>query len=89
MTHCLKTWPNYYNLVKSGVKTFEIRKFDRPFITGDKLILQEWNPDSEEYTGAELEMIILSVFIGYDTREFGPSDGFCILSISPYPKSDY
>jgi ASC-1-like (ASCH) protein len=53
--HYLKTWPEYYEDVKSGRKRFEIRKDDRPdepYEVGDMLILQEFDPETG-YTGAE------------------------------------
>jgi hypothetical protein len=40
--------------VLSGKKTFEIRKNDRRFQVNDLLLLQEYNPEAEEYTGREL-----------------------------------
>lgn len=39
-THILKTLPNYWDAVKSGDKTFEVRKDDRGFQKGDILILR-------------------------------------------------
>lgn len=53
--HKLKTWPEYFQAVKDGTKTFEIRKDDRPegpYEVDDTLILQEFDPITG-YTGAE------------------------------------
>ena len=47
--HSLKILPKYFNAIKSGSKTFEVRKNDRGFEVGDKLILKEWN--NGKYTG--------------------------------------
>jgi ASC-1-like (ASCH) protein len=40
-THLLKIWPEHYNNVLNGTKTFEIRVNDRAFQKGDKVILRE------------------------------------------------
>lgn len=49
MIHELKIYPDFFNEVISGKKTFEIRKNDRPFKEGDLLALNEW--DWNSYTG--------------------------------------
>lgn len=41
-THDLKTWPEYFEPLQQGLKTFEFRKDDRPYAVGDVLILREW-----------------------------------------------
>ena len=53
-THELKCWPEYFQAVKSGAKTFEVRKWDRPYQVGDALLLREYEPKSGEYTGDEI-----------------------------------
>jgi len=40
----LKTWPKYFEAVERGTKTFEIRRNDRPFTVGTKLVLHEYDP---------------------------------------------
>ena len=52
--HELKSWPEFFVPVAIGVKPFEVRKDDRGFQVGDLLLLREWNPNREEYTGREL-----------------------------------
>jgi len=51
MTHNLKTWPKFFEMVRSGRKTFELRVNDRNFQVGDILDLHEWVPETETYTG--------------------------------------
>lgn len=44
--HRLKTWPEYFNPLAAGQKTFEVRKEDdRKFNPGDVLILEEYIPN--------------------------------------------
>ena len=51
MIHELKTHPKHFEKVLSGEKSFEVRKFDRPFHVGDLLALNEYNPETKTYTG--------------------------------------
>lgn len=53
MTHALKTVAPFFKHIVDGVKTFEVRKNDRPFNVGDRLLLQEYNPGTATYTGQE------------------------------------
>ncbi len=50
-----KIWPNFFELVKSDKKNFELRLADFDIKEGDTLILEEWNPDIKEYTGRKIE----------------------------------
>ena len=51
MIHELKIYPEHFKNVLSGEKSFEVRKFDRPFQVGDLLALNEYNPETKLYTG--------------------------------------
>lgn len=51
MQHELKTWPEYFEPVCSGVKRFEYRKNDRDFQVGDILWLREYDPATDKYSG--------------------------------------
>lgn len=50
-----KTWPEYFEKILSGSKTFELRTTDFDIQEDDTLILQEWNPETKDYTGREIE----------------------------------
>lgn len=77
MTHELKILPEYFEeAVALRKKTFKIRKNDRNYQVGDKLILKEWN--GEKYTGRELERYVS--YILFDWQD-GLKDGYCIMSV--------
>ena len=57
-THNLKTWPDIFKVMKSGEKTFDIRKNDRNFEVGDQVILDEFNPETNKYTGDHIHALI-------------------------------
>lgn len=62
--HRLKTWPEYFVAIWNGLKPFEIRVNDRDYQVGDLLVLQEWNPNTSEFTGREVTapVIYLTTF---------------------------
>ncbi len=49
-----KIWPEWFNLVKSGEKKFELRLADFRIKQGDILVLEEWNPKTKKYTGRKI-----------------------------------
>lgn len=42
--HDVKIWPEYYGLVRFGLKNFEVRKNDRDYRAGDTITMREWSP---------------------------------------------
>ncbi len=63
--HTLKCQPGYFSDLRSGLKTFEVRKgTDRFYQYGDELLLQEWGPNVKCYTGRELLMRVTYVMHG-------------------------
>ena len=77
MTHELKCWPNEFNAVLRGQKKFEFRKNDRDFRAGEYLLLREWEPTEDKYSGLELRVYITYIL----TEGFGLPEGYCIMSI--------
>jgi len=55
MRHTKKVWPEYFQKILDGKKTYELRLADWECDEGDILVLQEWNPETKEYTGREIE----------------------------------
>jgi Domain of unknown function (DUF3850) len=54
MIHELKTWPEYFEAVKSRDKKFEVRVNDRDYKKNDELLLREFDPATQSYTGRTL-----------------------------------
>jgi ribosomal protein S17 len=55
MKHEKKIWPEHFENVLSGKKTYELRLADWECNAGDTLLLREWDPLTKEYTGRVLE----------------------------------
>lgn len=75
--HELKCWPQFFWPTVDGEKSFEYRKDDRNFRKGDVLVLREWRPVHQVYTGHALRMRIRKVW-----RDIpGLPMGFCIMTV--------
>lgn len=87
LIHELKTWPSFFNVVKTGLKNFEVRKDDRPFSIGDELLLREFVPkdyyedqtQDEYYTGNICHRKIIYILYG---DQFGIEKGFVVLGLT-------
>lgn len=54
VTHVLKSWTMFFKDIVSGDRTSDIRyNGDRRFKVGDLLLLREWDPVINKYTGDE------------------------------------
>lgn len=71
--HRLKILPEYYEPVRLGIKTFEIRKNDRDYAVGDQLILSEYEGDS--FTGN------LSIAVVTYITDFAQKPGYVVMAI--------
>jgi hypothetical protein len=50
-----KAWPEWFQKVVDGVKTYDFRLADFVIEPGDTLVLREWDPKTKKYTGREIE----------------------------------
>ena len=55
MRHEKKVWPEYFQKILDGKKTYELRLADWECKEGDILVLQEWDPEIKEFTGRTIE----------------------------------
>ncbi len=65
-----KIWPEYFGLIKSGKKKFELRLADFNLKEGDILLLKEYNPETKQYTGRELSKKV-TYLIKFKLDKFG------------------
>ena len=78
--HELKTWPEFFEAVACGTKTFELRRDDRGFDERDILDLREWDPSEQRYTGRSLEVEVSYVL--RNAENFGLRPGFVVLGLN-------
>jgi hypothetical protein len=89
-THYLKTWPEFFDAIRAGCKTFEIRKNDRGFQAGDRLVLRKWDPREECYVREDGKRVhrhagaeSLDLTITYVLSGFGLEHGYVAIGFRP------
>lgn len=80
--HELKVWPACFEAVLDGRKTFDVRLNDRNYQTGDAVLLREYEPEGEHYSGRSTERWISYLLHG---GAFGLEAGWCVLGLTEYP----
>jgi len=50
-----KCWPELFQNVLDGKKSFDMRIADFNINEGDTLVLREWDPETKDYTGRVIE----------------------------------
>lgn len=68
MIHELKCWPEPFEEIRLGVKTYEVRHEDgmKRFNAGDVLRLREWDPH-RGYTRRQLDVVVRHMLRLYET----------------------
>ena len=83
-THYLKSWPQFFAPIRQGTRTHELRRNDRDFRVGDLLVLQEYNPETQSYTGGKCRVEVTSMTSFAQPCAVsgeGLNPDFCILSV--------
>jgi hypothetical protein len=81
--HELKTWPPYFEAIKTGEKNFEVRRDDRGFQRGDTLRLLYFDPRNSWQTRPPIERRISYILTG---GRFGIEPGFVVLGLEQMPE---
>lgn len=90
VVHELKCWPQFFEPIACGEKRHDLRRAtDRSFLVGDHLLLREFDPETEQYTGRT--QIVEVTYITSTAHPCALSEAalnpdFCILSIVPIAK---
>jgi len=76
--HRLKTWPHEFQAILDRRKTYEIRVNDREFQVGDTLGLEEYDPETETFSGRTQLVRITYMTPG---GEWGLPPELCVMAI--------
>lgn len=85
--HTVKCWPDYFDAIERGEKTFDVRRDDRGYQKGDTLRLQKYkigsgfvsSPDGGRFSIHELRREITYVLTG---GQFGIEPGYVVLALA-------
>jgi hypothetical protein len=77
----LKTHPTAFQDVWDGRKPFEFRKDDRdpPFAVDDILVLKDYEPKREIYSGRMIYCCVSCIYRG--PSPYGIPDGYCVMGL--------
>ncbi len=86
-THELKCWPKFFDPIARGEKRHDLRRStDRQFCVGDRIVLREFAPDNQTYTGRS-QVVTVTYITSADEpcalSDIALNPDFCILSIAP------
>ena len=80
-----KVWPEYFQSILNGKKNVEIRLADFEIAEGDTLILEEFDPETNTYTGRKIKKKAKSIIKFNPTRMYRPEEikkyGFYIIEM--------
>jgi len=85
--HQLKLGEKYFDAVKNGIKTFEVRRNDRDYKVGDTLVLEEVDDDGEYICESTLSPRIKRTYativyiLTHDDFPGGVPEGYVVMSI--------
>lgn len=84
-THYIKLNEKYCNAVYEGDKTFEIRRNDRGYQKGDRIVFQSVN---DAGLTVPHEVNRQAYMITYLLHGYGLQDGYCVFGIKPWCDKD-
>lgn len=82
--HTVKSWSHFFDAIKAGQKTHELRHDDRNYQVGDHIVLQKYDNINGLYTGDECTVEVTYITNRQKPCAFSGSvldRDYCILSI--------
>ncbi|MFA6022802.1 MAG: DUF3850 domain-containing protein [Candidatus Pacearchaeota archaeon] len=80
-----KIWPEYFEKIANGEKKFELRLADFDIKEGDTLVLEEYDPETKQYTGRTIIKKAIQIIKVNPVEMYSLDDinkfGFYIISI--------
>lgn len=81
-----KTWPDLFQKIQNGDKTFDARIDDFDCQEGNILVLEEYDPKTQKYTGRKIEKKITFVLKTKEVKFWDKKEvaekGLVIMSLS-------
>ncbi|MEW6610394.1 MAG: DUF3850 domain-containing protein [Patescibacteria group bacterium] len=69
-----KVWKEYFAEILTGRKRFELRLADFEVHEGDTLVLEEWDQETQTYTGRSKEVVVTYALKTKDLNFWPQSD---------------
>jgi hypothetical protein len=85
--HRLKIWPAQFAAIENGFLRTQLRRADRDYRVGDKLLLTEFDPGADKLTGRYCGVEVTHILTTAD-HPHGLLDDFVLLSIEVCGDSD-
>lgn len=83
-SHDVKSWPQFFRPIIAAERRHELRRNDRNYAVGDRLILHEYDPATGTFTGDGACAVVTSITSNEApcaVSDEGLHPDFCILSI--------
>ncbi|MBI4149221.1 DUF3850 domain-containing protein [Candidatus Woesearchaeota archaeon] len=73
-----KVWPKFFEQLLSGEKQFELRLADFELNPGDTLVLKEFDPETQAFTGRKITKVAQKVM------KINPAEMYSLDEIETY-----
>jgi hypothetical protein len=80
----VKCWPQFFDPLWNGIKTFDVRLDDRPYQAGKTLTQYEYDPTTQEISGRVVRARITYVLTSADFSGVAP--GYICLALTGFQK---